>query len=61
MCTNFGGRGFSSFGDLALSCLLSKMTKIFLLTIIRGGQKIELALIIHASRGCCEMHANQFW
>ena len=30
-------------------------------TIVHGGQKIELAQNIHASRGDCETHANQFW
>ena len=25
------------------------------------GQKIETAQNIHASRGGCEIHANQFW
>ena len=25
------------------------------------GQKIESAQKIHASRGCCEVHENQFW
>ena len=30
-------------------------------TIVHGGQKIELAQKIHASRGWCETHANQFW
>ena len=29
--------------------------------IVHGGQKIELAQKIHASRGWREMHANQFW
>ena len=62
MKTNFGGRGLSSFGDFAPFCLPSKMAKISLQTIIvHGGQKIESAQNIHASRGCCEMHANHFW
>ena len=26
-----------------------------------GGQKIESAQNIHASRGQCKTHANQFW
>ena len=26
-----------------------------------GGQKIESSQKIRASRGWCEMHANQFW
>ena len=29
-------------------------------TIVHKGQKIESAQKTHASRGCCEMHANQF-
>ena len=29
-------------------------------TIVHGGQKIELAQNIHASRSGCETHANQF-
>ena len=28
---------------------------------IQGDQKIESAHKIHASRGWCEMHVNQFW
>ena len=27
---------------------------------VHGGQKIELAQIIHANRGGCEIHASQF-
>ena len=30
-------------------------------TIVHGGQKIELPQKIHANRGWCEMHGNQFW
>ena len=44
-------------------CLLSKRP-IFPFrpwTIVHGGQKINSAQKIHANRGSCEMHANQFW
>ena len=54
MHTNFGGRDFSGFGVMAPFCLPSKMAKISLWTmdyIVHGGQKIELAQKIHASRG----------
>ena len=63
METNFGGRSHSGFGDLAPFCLPSKMAKISFLTMdyIHGGQKIESAQKIHASRGSHEMHGNQFW
>ena len=30
-------------------------------TIVHGGQKVELAQKIHASRGRREMHAQQVW
>ena len=46
MCTNFGGRGLSGFGDTATL----KNGQISL-SIVHGGQKIELAQKIHASRG----------
>ena len=54
METNFGGRGLSGFGVMAPFCLPSKTAKISLQTmdyIVHGGQKIELAQKIHASRG----------
>ena len=52
MQTNFGGRGFSSFGDFASFCLPSKPKFPFgPWTIVHGGQKIESAQKIHASRG----------
>ena len=53
MQTNFGGRGFSSFGDFASFCLASKQTKFPFgpWTIVHGGQKIESAQKIHANRG----------
>ena len=64
MQTNFGGRGLSGFGDITPFSFPSKTAKISLRTmdyIVHGGQKIESAQKIHVSRGCCEMHANQFW
>ena len=50
--TNFGGRGFSGFGFMAPFCLPSKWPKFPFgpWTIVHGGQKIELAQKIHASR-----------
>ena len=60
MQTNFGGRSLSCFGDLALFCLPSKTAKISFSTMAHGGQKIESAQKIHASRGCYEMHATNF-
>ena len=53
MQTNFGGRGLSGCGDIAPFCLSSKRPKFPFepWTIIHGGQKIELAQKIHASRG----------
>ena len=53
MQTNFGGRGFSGFGDFGPFCLLSKR-QIFPSrpwTIVHGGQKINSAQKIHADRG----------
>ena len=49
--TNFGGRGFSGFGDKI--SLLSKKVEKF--------NRSELAQKIHASRGRCHVHAYQFW
>ena len=63
METNFGGHGLSIFGDFAPFCFPSKQPKFPFRawTIVHGGQKIESAQKIHASRGQCEMHGNQFW
>ena len=63
MQTNFGGCGLSGFGDFVPFSFAFKTAKISLRTmgIVHGGQKIELAQKIHASRGWSEMHANQFW
>ena len=47
MQTKFNRCGVSGFRDIAPFCL-------------QNGQKIESAQKIHASRGVCEMHANQF-
>ena len=60
---NFGGHGLFGFGDFASFSFVFKMVKISLRTmgyIVHGGQKIESAQKIHASRGQREMHANQF-
>ena len=53
METKFGGRDFSSFGDFGPLSLALKTVKISLRTIIivHGGQKIESAQKIRASRG----------
>ena len=53
MQTNFGGRGLSSFGVFLIFRLPSKQPKLPFgpWTIVRGGQKIESAQKIHASRG----------
>ena len=53
METKFGGCGFSGFGDFAPFSFAFKMAKISLgpWTIVHGGQKIESAQKIHASRG----------
>ena len=63
METKFGRHGPSSFGDFTPFSFAFKTTKISLWTIdyVYAGQKIESAQKIHASRGCCEMHANQIW
>ena len=59
MQANFDGCGLSGFGDFAPFQIWSNFPfKPW--TIVHGGQKIELAQIIHASRGGCETHANQF-
>ena len=51
MHTNFGGCGFFGFGD-----------KISLWSIkVEKFNRLELAQKIHATRGQCHMHANQFW
>ena len=49
--TNFGGCGFSGFGD-----------KINLWSIkVEKFNRLESAQKIHATRGQCHMHAHQFW
>ena len=50
MRTRFGRRGFSSFGDIATFKFWPKFP-FRPWTIVHGGQKIELAQKIHASRG----------
>ena len=52
--TNFDGCDLSGFGVMAPFCLPSKTAKISLQTmdyIVHGGQKIESAQKINASRG----------
>ena len=53
MQANFGGCGLSGFGVMAPSCLPSKRPNFPFgpWAIVHGGQKIELAQKIHASRG----------
>ena len=53
MQTNFGGRDLSGFGDFSLFRLPSKRPKFPFgpWTIVHGGQKIELAQNIYASKG----------
>ena len=53
MQTNFGGHGLFGFGDLPLFHLPLKWSKFPFgpWAIVHGGQKIELAQKIHASRG----------
>ena len=53
MQTNFGGRDFSSSGDFAHFSFAFKMAKFPFRpwAIVHGGQKIESAQKIHASRG----------
>ena len=53
METNFGGCGLSGFGVMAPFVCLQKQPKFPFRpwTIVHGGQKIELAQKIHASRG----------
>ena len=52
MQTNFGGHGFSGFGVMVPFFWFQKQSKFPFRpwTIVHGGQKIELALKIHASR-----------
>ena len=63
MYTKLGVCSLSVFGDFAPFCFPSKQPKFPFRawTIVHGGQKIESAQKIHASRGQCEMHGNQFW
>ena len=53
MQTNFDGRDLSGFGVMAPFCLPSKQPKFPFRpwTIVHGGQKIESAQKIQASRG----------
>ena len=51
METNFGERGFSGIRVMAPYCLPSKTAEISLWAMDHGGQKIESAQKIHASRG----------
>ena len=52
MQTNFDGHGLSGFGVMAPFCLPSKQPNFPFRpwAIVHGGQKIELAQKIHASR-----------
>ena len=51
MHTDFGGRGFSRFGD-----------KISLFSIkVEKFNQSESAQNIHATRGRCHVHSHQFW
>ena len=61
MQTYFGGHGFYGFEDLGTFCLPSETAKLTIVHGGGGGQKIKLAHNFNASRGCCEMHANQIW
>ena len=65
METNSGGHDISGFGEIVPFSNTFKTAKISHQTMdwsmVHGGQKIELAQKIHASRGGCEMHGNQFW
>ena len=60
--TKFGGHGLSGFRVKAPFVFIQKWL-FGPWTIVHGigGQKIESAQKIHASRGWCELHANQFW
>ena len=53
MQTTFGGCGLSGFEDFAPFYMSSKWPKFSFRpwTIVHGGQKMELAQKIHASRG----------
>ena len=51
METNFGECGFSGIGVMAPYCLPSKTVLRAMDYIVHGGQKIESAQKIHASRG----------
>ena len=51
MQTNFGGCSLFGFGDFARFCLPSNLAKFPFPAIVHGGQKIESAQKIHASRG----------
>ena len=53
MQTKFGERGLSSFGVMAPFCLPSKQPNFPFgpWAIVHGGQKMESAQKIHASRG----------
>ena len=59
MQTNFGGPGLSGFGDFALFHLPSKRPKFpfgpWTIHVVHGGQKIESAQKIYASRGACTL------
>ena len=63
MQTQFWGRDLFGFREFALYCFSSKWPNFLFRpwTIVHGGQKIESAQKIHASRGWPETHANQFW
>ena len=60
-CTKFGGHDFFGFGDIAIFQIWPNFPFGPWAIIVHGGQKIESAQKICASRGWCEMHANQFW
>ena len=55
--TNFGGRGFSGFGD-KINLWSIKVKKF---NQLEKFNRLESAQKIHATRGQCHMHAHQFW
>ena len=63
MHTNFGGCGCICFRDIATfkNGQISLSDHGLFGIIVHGGQKIEMAQNIYASKGGCETHANQFW
>ena len=57
----YGSHTFKLVNKEGAASSITRYMHIHTVVVVHGGQKIESAQKIHASRGWCERHANQFW